>query len=96
MTSTLIFGPLLPWPIIATFAGVVVAGVILALWKGLLGWARVFTRFNSPVYLPRQVKKARDGLGSIQVVVHRVEKPIPKGLGIQRLTGGFVLGSGWP
>lgn len=38
MTGTLIFDPLLPWPVIATFAALVAAGLGLAIWRGLSGW----------------------------------------------------------
>lgn len=39
MTGTLIFAPLIPWPVLAGLAGVALAGVVLALWRGLSGWA---------------------------------------------------------
>tara|TARA_R110002124_G_scaffold220063_8_gene385887 strand:- start:4498 stop:6555 length:2058 start_codon:yes stop_codon:yes gene_type:complete len=39
MTGTVIFSPLLPWPLLAAVALIALAGVILALWRGLAGWA---------------------------------------------------------
>ncbi len=39
MTGTVIFDPLIPWPVLAIIASIAVAGVILALWRGLSGWA---------------------------------------------------------
>ena len=39
MTGTVLFDPLLPWPILAVLAIVVVGGVGLALMRGLSGWA---------------------------------------------------------
>ncbi|MES0825689.1 hypothetical protein [Ruegeria sp. SCP11] len=39
MTGTVIFDPLIPWPVLAIVASIAVAGVILALWRGLSGWA---------------------------------------------------------
>ena len=39
MTGTVLFDPLLPWPILAVVAALAVAGVALALIRGLNGWA---------------------------------------------------------
>ncbi len=39
MTGTVIFDPLIPWPILLVVASIAVAGVILAVWRGLSGWA---------------------------------------------------------
>ncbi|MEO0746111.1 MAG: hypothetical protein AAFY49_12260 [Pseudomonadota bacterium] len=39
MTGTVLFDPLLPWPILAVLAILVVSGVGLALMRGLSGWA---------------------------------------------------------
>ncbi|WP_170545855.1 hypothetical protein [Ruegeria arenilitoris] len=39
MTGTVIFDPLIPWPVLAIVAVIAVTGVILALWRGLSGWA---------------------------------------------------------
>ncbi|WP_136636327.1 hypothetical protein [Pseudooceanicola onchidii] len=38
MTGTVIFTPLLPWPLVAVMAALALAGVILATWRGLAGW----------------------------------------------------------
>ncbi|WP_037313847.1 membrane protein [Ruegeria halocynthiae] len=39
MTGTVIFDPLIPWPVLVFVATIAVAGVVLALWRGLSGWA---------------------------------------------------------
>lgn len=39
MTGTLILDPLIPWPVLIAIAGVALAAVGLALWRGLSGWA---------------------------------------------------------
>ncbi len=39
MTGTILFDPLIPWPLLAVVAALAVAGVALALWRGLSGWA---------------------------------------------------------
>ncbi len=39
MTGTVIFDPLIPWPILLAVALIAVAGVVLAVWRGLSGWA---------------------------------------------------------
>ncbi|MDF1856642.1 hypothetical protein [Pseudooceanicola sp.] len=39
MTGTLVFDPLLPWPLLAGLAALCGAGILLALWRGLSGWA---------------------------------------------------------
>ena len=39
MTGTVILSPLLPWPLLAGFAAIALAGIALAVWRGLAGWA---------------------------------------------------------
>ncbi len=39
MTGTVIFDPLIPWPFLAAVALIAMSGVVLALWRGLSGWA---------------------------------------------------------
>ena len=39
MTGTVIFDPLVYWPVLAVVAAIALGGVILALWRGLSGWA---------------------------------------------------------
>ncbi|MEO1107182.1 MAG: hypothetical protein AAFX90_04590 [Pseudomonadota bacterium] len=39
MTGTVIFDPLIPWPVLAVVAAIAVCGIVLALWRGLSGWA---------------------------------------------------------
>ena len=39
MTGTIVFDPLIPWMLLAVVAGLALAGVVLALLRGLGGWA---------------------------------------------------------
>ncbi len=39
MTGTVLFDPLIGWPVLAALAALALAGVGLALWRGLSGWA---------------------------------------------------------
>ncbi len=39
MTASVVFDPLVPWALIVTLAGMLSAGIALALWRGLSGWA---------------------------------------------------------
>lgn len=39
MTGTVIFDPLIPWPVLMVVAAIAISGVVLALWRGLSGWA---------------------------------------------------------
>ncbi len=39
MTGTVIFDPLIPWPFLAAVALIAMSGVVLAIWRGLSGWA---------------------------------------------------------
>ncbi|MEX0327161.1 MAG: hypothetical protein AB3N07_00440 [Ruegeria sp.] len=57
MTGTVIFDPLVPWPLLLVVAAIAVSGVILALWRGLSGWALrglaalvVLAALSGPVY----------------------------------------------
>ncbi|WP_109313676.1 hypothetical protein [Ruegeria sp. AU67] len=57
MTGTVIFDPLIPWPVLAIVVAIAVAGVALALWRGLSGWALrglaalvVIAALSGPVY----------------------------------------------
>jgi hypothetical protein len=57
MTGTIIFDPLIPWPLLAAVAVVAFVGVALALWRGLSGWALralgalvILTALAGPVY----------------------------------------------
>ncbi len=57
MTGTVIFDPLIPWPVLIAVAAIAVGGVILALWRGLSGWALrgmaaivVIAALSGPVY----------------------------------------------
>ena len=38
MTGSIVFDPMLPWPILAGVAGILGAAIVLALWRGLRGW----------------------------------------------------------
>ncbi|MDA7965172.1 hypothetical protein [Ruegeria sp.] len=57
MTGTVIFDPLIPWPVLAVIATVALGGIVLALWRGLSGWALrglaamvVIAALSGPVY----------------------------------------------
>lgn len=57
MTGTVIFDPLIPWPVLLVVAIIAFAGVVLALWRGLSGWALrglaalvVIAALSGPVY----------------------------------------------
>lgn len=57
MTGTVIFDPLIPWPVLAVVAGIAAAGILLAAWRGLSGWALralaaivVIAALTGPVY----------------------------------------------
>ncbi|GGH28242.1 hypothetical protein SAMN05444007_104214 [Cribrihabitans marinus] len=57
MTGTVIFDPLIPWSVLAAVAALALAGVVLALWRGLSGWAlralaalMVLAALAGPVY----------------------------------------------
>ncbi len=57
MTGTIIFDPLIPWPILAVVALIALSGVVLALLRGLSGWALrglaalvVLAALSGPVY----------------------------------------------
>lgn len=39
MTGSVIFDPLIAWPFLAALGALALAGVLLALWRGLSGWA---------------------------------------------------------
>ena len=39
MTNSVIFDPLLPLAVLMALGGVVILGVVLAVWRGLRGWA---------------------------------------------------------
>ncbi|MCA0907915.1 hypothetical protein LCM27_16070 [Ruegeria marisrubri] len=57
MTGTVIFDPLIPWPLLAAVGAIAAVGVALALWRGLSGWALrglaalvVIAALSGPVY----------------------------------------------
>ncbi|WP_171206676.1 hypothetical protein [Ruegeria sp. HKCCA0235A] len=57
MTGTVIFDPLIPWPLLAAVGAIATVGVALALWRGLSGWALrglaalvVIAALSGPVY----------------------------------------------
>ena len=72
MTGAVVFDPLLPWWLIAVLAGMALAGVALALWRGLSGWALrglalmlVIAALCGPVYQ----REERDPLSDIVLLV---------------------------
>ena len=57
MTGTVIFDPLIPWPVLIAIAGLALGGTVLALWRGLSGWALrglavavIVAALSGPVY----------------------------------------------
>ncbi|WP_050605158.1 hypothetical protein [Ruegeria sp. 6PALISEP08] len=57
MTGTVIFDPLIPWPVLAAVGAIAVTGIALALRRGLSGWALrglaalvVLAALSGPVY----------------------------------------------
>ncbi len=57
MTGTVIFDPLIPWPVLIAIAGLALGGIVLALWRGLSGWALrglavavIVAALSGPVY----------------------------------------------
>ncbi|WP_209505190.1 MULTISPECIES: hypothetical protein [unclassified Ruegeria] len=57
MTGTVIFDPLIPWAMLLVVGMIAVAGVVLALWRGLSGWALrglaalvIIAALSGPVY----------------------------------------------
>ncbi|EEX09185.1 conserved hypothetical protein [Ruegeria lacuscaerulensis ITI-1157] len=39
MTGSVIFDPLIPWPVLVIISSIALAATVLALWRGLSGWA---------------------------------------------------------
>ena len=39
MTGSVIFDPLIPWPVLVVIGSIALAATVLALWRGLSGWA---------------------------------------------------------
>ena len=57
MTGTVIFDPLIPWAMLLVVGMIAVAGVVMALWRGLSGWALrglaalvIIAALSGPVY----------------------------------------------
>ena len=57
MTGSVLFDPLLPWPLIAALGVALAAGIALALWRGLSGWPlralaglAILAALSGPVY----------------------------------------------
>ncbi|WP_171209239.1 MULTISPECIES: hypothetical protein [unclassified Ruegeria] len=57
MNGTLLFDPLIPWPVLAIVGAVALGGIAVALWRGLSGWALrglaaivVLIALSGPVY----------------------------------------------
>ncbi len=72
MIGTLIFDPLIAWPLLAAIAVAAMAGVGLALWRGLTGWAlralaalALLAALSGPVY---QIED-RQALSDIVVLI---------------------------
>jgi len=72
MTGTVLYSPLLPWPVIAALAALALAGTGLAMWRGLSGWVLrslaalvLIAALTGPV-LQREM---REGLSDIVLLV---------------------------
>jgi hypothetical protein len=72
MTGTVLYSPLLPWPVIAALVVLAVAGIGLAVWRGLSGWMLrglaalvLIAALTGPV-LQREM---REGLADIVLLV---------------------------
>ena len=39
MTNSIVFDPMLPWPVLGALGAIVLVAAVLALWRGLSGWA---------------------------------------------------------
>ncbi|WP_135449811.1 hypothetical protein [Tabrizicola caldifontis] len=82
MTQTVVFAPLVGWPVIWVLAGVAVALVILAVWRGLAGWwlrglglAALVLALSNPALQEEQ----RANLSDIVILV--VDESASQGLG---------------
>lgn len=64
MTGTVIFDPLIPWGFVAALTALALAGVVLALWRGLTGW-------------PLRALAAMVLLGALAGPVYQVEDRAP-------------------
>ncbi|MHA6264099.1 hypothetical protein ACXYMO_12920 [Arenibacterium sp. CAU 1754] len=67
MTGTVIFDPLIAWPLLIALAAISLAAVILAVWRGLSGWALrglaalvVLAALAGPVYQTEDRKPLTD------------------------------------
>lgn len=72
MTSTILFDPLLPWPVLAALFAMTVFGIGLAVWRGLSGWGLrglaaivIFTALAGPVWQ----QEDRETLPDIAIMV---------------------------
>ncbi|NJM83773.1 MAG: hypothetical protein HC844_16120 [Tabrizicola sp.] len=85
MTQTLIFDPLLPWPLIFGLAGAAVLLLMLAIWRGLNGW---WLRGIAGLVLltalanPALQNEERAPLGDIVLLI--VDESASQGLGDRR------------
>jgi hypothetical protein len=72
MTQSILFDPLIPWALIAVLGALVTAGIALALWRGLSGWAlRALAGLVAPAALsgPSLQSEDRAPLSDIVLVV---------------------------
>ncbi|APZ52392.1 glutamine amidotransferase [Salipiger abyssi] len=75
MTGQIVFDPLLPWPLIWAFAAVALAGVVLALWRGLTGWPlRFFAGFVLVAALAQPSFQEEDRAPLSDIVLMVVDK----------------------
>ncbi|MGR3377704.1 glutamine amidotransferase [Salipiger abyssi] len=75
MTGQIVFDPLLPWPLIWALAAVALAGVVLALWRGLTGWPlRFFAGFVLVAALAQPSFQEEDRAPLSDIVLMVVDK----------------------
>ncbi|MBN9886289.1 DUF7408 domain-containing protein [Salipiger abyssi] len=75
MTGQIVFDPLLPWPLIGALAAVALAGVVLALWRGLTGWPlRFFAGFVLVAALAQPSFQEEDRAPLSDIVLMVVDK----------------------
>ncbi len=82
MTATVMFDPLIPWPVLAGIGALALAGIILALWRGLAGWAwRALAAIALLAALSGPVYQVEDRLALTDIVVMIEDQSASQSLG---------------
>ncbi|MCF6232615.1 MAG: hypothetical protein L3J36_05885 [Rhodobacteraceae bacterium] len=82
MTATVMFDPLIPWPVLAVIAALALAGILLALWRGLAGWAwRAMAAIALVAALSGPVYQVEDRLALTDIVVMMIDQSASQSLG---------------